>query len=94
MMNVITEDRVFEVLLQIAPASSADVAEVLGCAERTVRRRFEELRARGEIKVHDRRYVIARTSAAQPPYAALMEERNRLRAEVERLTAALTGRTK
>lgn len=85
---VITEDQVFEALLQLAPASSADVAEALGCSDRTVRKRIMELKSRGEVKFHDRRYIVARTG---PTYASLVAEVDRLLKEVARLQNALGG---
>lgn len=85
---VITEEQVFEALLQLAPASSADVAEMLGCSDRTVRSRILSLKQRGEVRFHDRRYVVARTG---PTYADLLAERDRLRIEVMRLQVALGG---
>lgn len=84
--TVITEEQVFEALLQLAPASSADVAEMLGCSDRTVRSRILSLRRKGEVRFHDRRYVVARTG---PTYADLLAERERLRMEITRLQAAL-----
>lgn len=85
---VITEDQVFEALLQLAPASSADVAELLGCSDRTVRKRIMVLKGRGEVRFHDKRYVVARTG---PTYASLVAEVDRLREEVARLQSALWG---
>ena len=86
--RVVTEEQVFEALLQMAPASSADVAEILGCSVRTARRRIDALKSRGEVKFHDRRYAVARTG---PTYADLLAERDRLRMEIMRLQAALGG---
>jgi len=85
---VITEEQVFEALLRLAPASSADVAEMLGCSDRTVRSRILSLKQKGEIRFHDRRYVVARTG---PAYADLLAERERLRMEITRLQVALGG---
>jgi Mn-dependent DtxR family transcriptional regulator len=86
---VITEEQVFEALLQLAPASSANVAEMLGCSDRTVRSRILSLKQKGEVRFHDRRYVVARTG---PTYASLLDERDRLLKEVARLQIALGGR--
>lgn len=85
---VVTEEQVFEALLQMAPASSADVAEILGCSASTAKRRIRGLKSRGEVLIHEQRYVVARTG---PTYADLLAERDRLRMEIMRLQAALGG---